>query len=42
MIDITNLSKYEENNRIEAKGLKADFQIAFGSPILLLPIPMAE
>lgn len=38
MIDINNLSKYEENNHIEVKRAKGGLPKASGKPMLLLPI----
>lgn len=38
MLDLTQLSKYKENNRIEAKKLKAVYPIASGRHTPLLPI----
>lgn len=37
MIDFTNIEKYKENNRIEAKKAIGGLPIAFGKPILRLP-----
>lgn len=38
MLDLTQLSKYKENNRIEAKKRKAVCPIASGRHTRLLPI----
>jgi hypothetical protein len=38
MLDLSELSKYRENNRIEAKKLLAVYQRVFGKPIPHLPI----
>lgn len=37
MLDLSQLSKYKENNRIEQKRLKVGYPAAFGKHIRLLP-----
>ena len=41
ILNIKNLAKYEENNRIEAKKPKADCPTASGKPTLPSPTPTA-
>lgn len=41
MLDFSNIQKYRENNRIEAKKALGGLPEAFGKPIRLLPIHWA-
>lgn len=41
MFDIKQFATYREDNRLEAKKLKADFRTAYGRPIQHSPTPTA-
>ena len=42
LFELAKFDSYKEDNRREVKKQKADFQIVYGIPILLLPTAMAE
>ncbi len=42
LFEMENFDSYKEDNRREVKKQKADFQTAYGKPILPLPTVMAE
>ncbi len=42
LFELENFDSYKEDNRREVKKQKADFQTAYGKPILPLPTVMAE